>query len=196
MSDEELFTQRDISRQAYAAVLGLPMPVIAAVEGYALGGGLELALSADLIVAGEGAVIGLPEVSVGLMPGGGGTQLLTRRVGWSKAASMIFTARRLDAHQGAALGVLDQITGTGRARGIALELAAEVARHSPVGLRNAKHAMRLGSDIDLRSGLDIEDECWRRTASSQDRKEGISAFNERRSPQWHRNPLGATIIDP
>ena len=129
------------------------MPAIAAVDGFALGGGFELALSCDLVVAGEGALVGLPEVSVGVIPGGGGTQLLVRRVGWSRAARMIFTAERLDAAAALALGAVDEVVRAGTARARALELAGAIAAHSPVGLRNAKRAMRLGADVDLATGL-------------------------------------------
>ena len=94
--------QRPVARAAYSGVLNLPMPSIAVVEGYALGGGLEIALSCDMVIAGSAAVVGLPEVSVGVIPGGGGTQLLTRRIGWSRAAGMIFTARRMPASEAAA----------------------------------------------------------------------------------------------
>ena len=184
MSDAELVRQRPGNRAAYGAILDLPVPAIAAVEGFALGGGFELALSCDLIIAGEGAAVGLPEVSVGVIPGGGGTQLLTRRVGWSRAASMIFTARRLTAAQARDLGCVDEVVATGSARARALELAAAIAANSPVGLRQAKRAMRLGSDVDLTAGLEIEDNCWRQTAFSGDRAEGVAAFAEKRPPRW------------
>jgi enoyl-CoA hydratase/carnithine racemase len=184
LTDDELRAQRPLARAAYGGVLALPVPVVAAVAGFALGGGFEIALSCDLIVAGEGATVGLPEVSVGVIPGGGGTQLLTRRVGWSRAASMIFTARRLGAAQAHELGVVDEVVAAGSARERALELAATIASHSPVGLRNAKRAMRLGFDTDLASGLDIEDECWAATAFSGDRAEGVAAFAEKRRPVW------------
>lgn len=183
-SDAQLMQQRPVTRAAYGGVLALPMPAVAAVEGFALGGGLELALSCDLIVAGDEAQLGLPEVSVGVIPGGGGTQLLVRRVGWSKAASLIFTARRLTASQALALGVVDEVVPAGTARERALDLAGQIASNSPVGLRNAKRAMRLGSGVDLAAGLEIEDGCWRATAVSPDRVEGVAAFNERRRPRW------------
>jgi enoyl-CoA hydratase/carnithine racemase len=183
-TDEELRAQRPLARAAYGGVLNLPVPVVAAVDGFALGGGFEIALSCDLIVAGEGATVGLPEVSVGVIPGGGGTQLLTRRVGWSRAASMIFTARRLTAVEARDLGVVDEVVAAGTARDRALELAGTIASHSPVGVRNAKKAMRLGSDTDLAAGLDIEDECWSATAFSGDRAEGVAAFAEKRRPMW------------
>lgn len=184
LTDDQLAAQRPGNRAAYRGVLDLPVPVVAAVEGYALGGGFELALSCDLIVAGDTAVVGLPEVSVGVIPGGGGTQLLTRRVGWSRAASLIFTARRLTAVQGQELGCIDEVVAAGGARARALELATTIAGHSPTGLRQAKRAMRLGSGVDLAAGLEIEDACWRAVASSPDRAEGVAAFNQRRAPQW------------
>jgi enoyl-CoA hydratase/carnithine racemase len=160
------------------------MPAIAVLEGYALGGGLEIALSCDLIIAGAAAVVGLPEVSVGVIPGGGGTQLLTRRIGWSRAAGMIFTARRISAAEAARLGIVDEVLQAGGARERGLELAAQIAANSPVGLRQAKRAMRLGSDVDLATGLEVEDGAWRATAFSADRAEGVAAFNEKRSPEW------------
>jgi enoyl-CoA hydratase/carnithine racemase len=184
LSDDELRAQRPLARAAYGGVLALPVPVVAAVDGFALGGGFEIALSCDLIVAGDGATVGLPEVSVGVIPGGGGTQLLTRRVGWSRAASMIFTARRLGATEAHELGVVDEVVPAGSARDRALEVATLIASHSPVGMRNAKKAMRLGFDTDLASGLDIEDECWAATAFSGDRAEGVAAFAEKRRPVW------------
>ena len=183
-SDSDLMAQRPVARAAYGGVLSLPMPSIAVVEGYALGGGLEIALSCDLIIAGSAAVVGLPEVSVGVIPGGGGTQLLTRRIGWSRAAGMIFTGRRMPAGEAAALGVVDEVLEAGTARDRGLELAAQIAANSPVGLRQAKRAMRLGGDVDLATGLEVEDGCWRATAFSGDRAEGVAAFNARRPPEW------------
>ena len=179
-----LMEQRPVARAAYGGVLALPMPAIAAVDGFALGGGFELALSCDLVVAGEGALVGLPEVSVGVIPGGGGTQLLVRRVGWSRASRLIFTAARLDAAAALELGAVDEVVPAGTARARALELATTIAAHSPVGLRNAKRAMRLGADVDLATGLEVEDACWRATAFSGDRHEGVAAFAEKRSPRW------------
>ncbi|GAB3421109.1 enoyl-CoA hydratase/isomerase family protein [Flindersiella endophytica] len=183
-SDAELLAQRPVIQAMFNGVLGLPMPVIAAVHGYALGGGFELALSCDLIVADETAVFGLPEVTVGLVPGGGGTQLLARRIGSSRAADLIFTGRRVPASEAANLGFADRVVPAGEARTAALELAAAIAANSPVGVRNAKRALRRGLDVDLAAGLDIEDSAWRATAFSPDRREGIAAFNEKRRPEW------------
>ncbi|KUG53826.1 enoyl-CoA hydratase [Serinicoccus chungangensis] len=183
-TDAQMMDHRLVSKLAYRGVLDLPVPAVAAVEGYALGGGLELALSCDLLVAGAGATLALPEVGVGVIPGGGGTQLLTRRVGWSRAASMIFTGRRLGAQEGRDLGVVDELVEAGSARDRALELAATIAANSPVAVRNAKRAMRMGMGTDLAAGLEIEDGAWRATAFSRDRAEGVAAFAEKRRPQW------------
>jgi enoyl-CoA hydratase/carnithine racemase len=183
-SDADLVAQRPTTAAAYRGVLDLPMPVVAAVHGFALGGGFEIALSCDLVVADETAVVGLPEVSVGVIPGGGGTQLLVRRVGWSRAARAIFTAARLPAAEALELGAVDEVVPAGTARDRALELARTIAANSPVGLRNAKRAMRLGADVGLDAGLEIEDGCWRATAFSGDRREGVAAFAEKRRPVW------------
>ncbi|MEU9387246.1 enoyl-CoA hydratase-related protein [Streptomyces sp. NPDC048279] len=184
MTDAELVRARPLSRGAYTGVLELPMPTIAAVHGYALGGGFELALSCDVIVADGTAVVGLPEVSVGVIPGGGGTQLLPRRVGAARAAELVFSARRVEAPEAHRLGLVDQLVETGRDREAALALAAGMAANSPVGLRAAKRALRLGQGLDLRAGLEVEDAAWRSVAFSGDRAEGVAAFNEKRKPDW------------
>lgn len=183
-TDAELVRQRPVARGAYTGVLELPMPTIAAVHGFALGGGFELALACDLIVADRTAVVGLPEVSVGVIPGGGGTQLLPRRVGAARAAELIFTARRVEAAEAAGLGLVDQVVEEGRDREEALALGARIAANSPVGLRAAKRALRLGHGLDLRAGLEVEDAAWRAVAFSGDRAEGVAAFNDKRKPQW------------
>lgn len=183
-TDADLIAQRPIARAAYTGVLELPVPAIAAVDGFALGGGCEIALSCDLIIAGDEATLGLPEVGVGVIPGGGGTQLLTRRIGSSRAARAIFTAEKFPAAAARDLGFVDELVPAGTARERALELATTIAGNSPVGVRNAKKAMRLGLGTDLRAGLEIEDACWRATAFSPDRAEGVAAFAEKRRPDW------------
>jgi enoyl-CoA hydratase/carnithine racemase len=184
LSDDELQAQRAVFVEAFAAVRELAVPTVAAVDGHALGGGCELALSCDLVVAGESATFGLPEVGLGLVPGGGGTQLLSRRVGTNRALDLILTGRRLGAEEAERLGLADRLVLAGGAWPAARELAAEIARHSPVSLRAAKRAVRDGSEVDLAAGLDLEDQAWREAAFSPDRREGVAAFNERRPPQW------------
>lgn len=183
-TDADLVRQRPTARAAYTGVLELPMPTIAAVHGFALGGGFELALSCDLIVADRTALVGLPEVSVGVIPGGGGTQLLPRRIGAARAAELIFTARRVAAAEARELGLVDELVAEGEDRSEALALAGRIAANSPVGLRAAKRALRLGHGLDLRAGLEVEDSAWRSVAFSGDRAEGVAAFNEKRKANW------------
>jgi enoyl-CoA hydratase/carnithine racemase len=184
MSDAQLLAQRPAFRAAFGALLGLPQPVIAAVHGFALGGGCELALSCDLIVADETAIFGLPEVTVGLVPGCGGTQLTTRRLGQGVAADLVLTGRKVDAAEAARIGLADRVVPAGTAGQSALELAGQIAANSPVAVRAAKRAIRLGSGLGLAAGLDVEDAAWRTAALSDDRREGIAAFAARRPPAW------------
>jgi enoyl-CoA hydratase/carnithine racemase len=184
MSDAELIAQRPVFRAAFGAVLGLPQPVIAAVQGYALGGGCELALSCDLIVADETAVFGLPETTVGLVPGGGGTQLALRRLGQGRAADLVLTGRQIDAAEAERIGLADRLVTAGAAGECALSLALRIGANSPVAVRAAKQAIRLGSGVSLQTGLEVEDAAWRTAALSADRREGIAAFAEKRAPVW------------
>lgn len=184
MSDAELLRQRPVFRAAFGGVLGLPQPVVAAVHGYALGGGCELALCCDLIVADETAVFGLPETTVGLVPGGGGTQLAQRRLGPGRAADLIFTGRHVGAAEADRIGLADRLVPAGTAGQHARELAARIAGGSPVAVRCAKKAIRHGGGIGLAAALEVEDAAWRAAATSADRREGIAAFNEKRPPQW------------
>lgn len=183
-TDAELLRQRPTARAAYTGVLELPMPTIAAVHGFALGGGFELALSCDLIVADRTAVVGLPEVSVGVIPGGGGTQLLPRRIGAARAAELVFSARRVEAAEALGLGLVDELVEAGQDRAARWRSCGRIAANSPVGLRAAKRALRLGHGLDLRAGLEVEDAAWRSVAFSGDRAEGVAAFNEKRKPNW------------
>ena len=184
MSDAQIMAQRPVFRAAFGALLALPQPVIAAVHGFALGGGCELALSCDVIVADETAVFGLPETTVGLVPGCGGTQLLARRIGPGRAADMIFSGRHVAAADAAATGLADRLVPAGAARAAALELAARIAANSPVAVRAAKGALRDGASLSLAAALDIEDAAWRTAAGSADRREGIAAFAAKRRPAW------------
>src|SRR4051794_30660721 len=135
MTDAHLLRQREVFRAAFGGVLTLPQPAIAAVHGYALGGGCEFALCCDLIVADETAVFGLPEVSVGLVPGGGGTQLALRRLGPGRAADLVLTGRRIAIDEAQRLGLVDRRVPAGQARAAAIALAGAIAGNSPVGVR-------------------------------------------------------------
>lgn len=188
MTDEDFIRQRELFRAAFGGVLGLPQPAVAAVHGYALGGGCELALSCDLIVADDTAVFGLPETTVGLVPGGGGTQLALRRLGPGRASDLVLTGRRVDASEAERIGLADRLAPAGSAQSHALELARLIAGNSPVAVRAAKRALRRGWGTALETGLEIEDAAWRAAAFSADRKEGIAAFNEKRPPDWPGMP--------
>jgi enoyl-CoA hydratase/carnithine racemase len=184
VTNDDLRQQRRVLQDGFAAVRALPMPMIAAVEGFALGGGFELALCCDLIIASATATFGLPEVGLGLIPGEGGTQLLPRRIGLNKAADLLLTGRRVGAEEALRLGFVDRLVPAGLARSSALELAEEMATKSPVSLRAAKRALKDGIDVDLATGLEIENRAWEEAAFSEDRIEGIEAFNLRRAPRW------------
>ena len=184
LDDDGFRAQREVFRTAFDAVRALPQPAVAAIHGFALGGGLELALSCDLIVADDTAVVGLPEVSLGLVPGGGGTQLALRRLGPGRAADVVLTGRRIAALDAQSLGLVDRLAPAGSARETATEIAAQIADNSPVATRAAKRALREGWSLDYTAAMDVEDTAWRTAAFSADRKEGIAAFNEKRRPDW------------
>lgn len=184
MTDAQWLAQRQVFRTAFGELLRLPQPVIAAVHGYALGGGCELALNCDLVVADETAEFGLPETTVGLVPGCGGTQLSMRRLGVGRAADLLLTGRRVGAAEAERIGLADRLVPAGAADATALEMAGAIAANSPVAVRAAKRAMRQGWGVGLTAALDIEDAAWRTAALSADRREGIAAFNEKRDPVW------------
>jgi enoyl-CoA hydratase/carnithine racemase len=154
------------------------------VFGYALGGGFELALSCDLIVAAEGSIMGLPEVRVGIVPGGGGTQLLPRKVGMNRAKDLIFTGRRIHAEEAQDMGLVARIAPQDELDDAVTALAAEICASSPVGVRQAKRAIDSAFDAPIDMGIEIEDQAWRQAVASDDRREGIAAFNEKREPTW------------
>jgi enoyl-CoA hydratase/carnithine racemase len=182
--DAAWFAQREVFRRGFASVRRCPLPTVAAVFGYALGGGTELALSCDLVVASEDAVFGLPEVKLGLVPAGGGTQLLVRRVGRSVARDLVLTGRRVDAAEAARLGIADRVVPRAELTGTAAGLARELASGAPTAVRLAKWALEVGADLSLEAGLELEDQAWRRAVLSDDRREGVAAWNERRDPDW------------
>lgn len=174
-------------RRGLLAVLGylhrFPKPTLAAVEGVAYGGGFELALCCDLIVASEAARFSLPEVRVGIMPAGGGTQTLTWIVGPARARDLILTGRSLPAREAEQWGIVARLVPPGDARGSAIRLASEIAEGAPLGLRQAKAAIRRAFR-PLGAGLDEEDELYTTVLDSADREEGFRAFAEKRRPRF------------
>lgn len=171
-------------RAAFTELEDLPVPVIAALEGAAFGGGLELALAADLRVAGAEAKLGLVETSLAIIPGAGGTQRLPRLIGRSRAKELIFTARRIDAAEAGRLGLVDRVVPAGGALDAALDLAREILPNGPVALRMAKLAVNRGLELDRDSGLAFEQACYAQVIPTQDRLEGLAAFREKRRPRY------------
>jgi enoyl-CoA hydratase/carnithine racemase len=184
MSDDAWRAQHVIFEQAAMAILRCPAPVIAAVEGFAFGGGWELALLADFIVASESAVFAFPEVTRGIFPGIGGTQLLPRIVGAPLAKELIFTGRRVEAPEARAIGLVNHVVARGQARMKAGEIAATIAEHGPVAVRQAKKAIAWGSETDLETGMVLAIEAYNATVVTEDRVEGVRAFNEGRKPRF------------
>ncbi|PSS35410.1 hypothetical protein PHLCEN_2v1565 [Hermanssonia centrifuga] len=171
-------------RGALGKLESLPMPTIAAIDGPALGGGLEMALACDLRVAGHSVTkIGLPETKLGIIPGAGGTQRLTRLLGLSKAKNLIFTARSLNAAEALDYGVVDYVSDEGTsAVDRALRLAEEISSNAPLALRAAKQAISRAPDLALEQGLDFERASYEGLLTSKDRLEALEAFKEKRPP--------------
>ncbi|KAL3691025.1 hypothetical protein R1sor_004676 [Riccia sorocarpa] len=172
-------------RATFSALEALPIPTIAVIEGAALGGGLELALACDLRVCGEEAIFGLPETSLAIIPGAGGTQRLPRVIGRSKAKELIFTARRIDAQHAESIGLVDHCVQAGEAYNKAISIAREILSQGPLAVQVAKHAIDHGSEMDQAKGMLFEEACYSRLLNSRDRLEGLAAFAEKRKPVYH-----------
>jgi enoyl-CoA hydratase len=184
MSDEAWLAQHRIFEQAATAILRCPVPVVAAVEGFALAGGCELALLADFIIASESAQFGVPEVTLGIFPGIGGSQLLPRILGAPMAKELIFTGRRMRADEAKAVGLVNQVVPINQARARALATATTIASNGPVAVRQAKKAIMEGLDVALGAAVMLAVEAYNVTVRTQDRLEGVRAFNEKRRPQF------------
>lgn len=181
---EDYYTNRKQVRGLFEALRAVPQPTIAAVFGFALGGGFELALSCDLIVAAEQTQLGLPEARVGLLPAGGGTQLLTRKLGPARAKELVFTGSRFSAEDAQSWGLVSRVVPFDELDETARELAADIAKSSPTAVREAKRAIDAALGVPIDEGIEIENDAWRVVIETQDRREGIAAFNEKRSPEW------------
>lgn len=181
---EQWTEQRALFRRLFKALRDVPQPMIAAVHGYALGGGTELATLADFIIASDDAFFGLTEVSLGIIPGGGGTQSLPRLIGRNRAKELIYTARRISAPDAQALGLVNHVVPREDLLPRAQALAAEIMRNSPFAVRQAKWAIDRGTDLPFEDGLDREHEAYMRAIGSEDRQEGIAAFNAKRPPHF------------
>jgi len=171
-------------RNTFTMVENLPKPVIAAVNGFAFGGGTELAMAADIRIAAPTAVMGLTETSLGIIPGAGGTQRLARLVGKGKAKELIFMAQRLKAAEALEIGLVNRVAAAGKLMEEAMAMADRIRENAPVALEMAKYAINYGSEIDLGSGLALESNCYAVTIPTKDREEGLRAFREKRKPVY------------
>ena len=174
---------RNVQRY-WRVITDCPKPLIAAVEGFALGGGLELALCADIIIAGEGAKLGLPEVKVGILPGGGGTQRLARLVGRHRAMLLIMTGRMFGAAEALSMGVVSEIAPTGQALTRAIEVAREIAAMPPISIMQIKEIVNAGVNASLETALMLERKAFQLQFATRDQKEGMRAFMEKRKPKF------------
>lgn len=184
---EAMAAHAGLTREVFGAWAALPVPVVAAVSGHATGGGLEMALLCDLIVADPRARLGLPEITLGLIPGAGGTQRLPRRVGRGLATRMLLTGALLDAGEALAAGLVDQVSEPGEALSAAHELAARLARASGPAIRAGKAALRAATTEPLDRGLERERDLFLAVAAGADAREGVTAFMAKRRPEFrHR----------
>jgi enoyl-CoA hydratase/carnithine racemase len=166
----------------WRAISDCPKPLIAAVEGVALGGGLELALCADIIVAGEGARLGLPEIKVGILPGGGGTQKLARLIGSKRAMLLLLTGRMFGAAEALAMGVISEVAPAGQALARAIEIAREIAAMPPISALQIKEIVNAGLNAPLDTALLLERKAFQLQFATADQKEGMRAFLQKRKP--------------
>jgi enoyl-CoA hydratase/carnithine racemase len=174
--------QHEVFERAFMALMELPLPIIAAVNGHAFGGGLEMALCCDFIYAARTARMALSETRLGLMPGGAGTQNLPRAAGERRAKELIFTAEPFDAQQGYEWGIVNRVCDN--ALQDALEVAEKIARNAPLAVRQAKKSVHYGMQMDLATGYRFEIEAYNQLVGTEDRKEGVRAFNEKRKPRF------------
>ncbi|HVP63025.1 MAG TPA: enoyl-CoA hydratase-related protein [Myxococcaceae bacterium] len=171
-----------LGQRVMDVIAALPMPVVAAVNGFALGGGCELALACDFIYASENARFGLPEVSLGILPGFGGTQRLARLVGRARAKELIFTGDMIDAAKAKEIGLVMDVVPLPKLLGHARAVLERVAKKGPLAIRRAKEAIDRGADLELADGLHIEREVFSDLFDTADRREGMKAFLEKRPP--------------
>ena len=174
--------QHELFERGFMALMEMPTPVIAAVNGHAYGGGLETALACDFIYASRGAKFALSEVRLGIMPGGGGTQNLPRAVGERRAKELILTAKPFSAEDGAAWGLVNRVCDNPLSE--ALDTARAIAENAPLSVRQAKKSVHYGLQTDLLTGYRFEIEAYNRLVDTEDRREGVRAFNEKRKPNF------------
>jgi len=184
MNRDEMKKQRALFVKTFTAVAQFPKPMVAAVNGFALGGGCEFALCCDFIVASEKATFGLPEVGLAIIPGGGGTQLLPRVIGRALAKELIFTGRRIPAQEAYRLGLANHVAPPEKLMEKTMEIMLEITKNGPIALQQAKRYINLGMELELNTALALDAECYNVCLTTEDRDEGLRAFNEKRKPVY------------
>lgn len=184
MSAESVRERRRVAPQAFGAMRRCVLPVVAEVHGYALGGGFELALGSDIVVAAEDTEMGLVETSRGTMPAGGGTQLLPRLVGLARAKELIFTARTFTAREAASWGMISRAVAPDELRNATDDLARTIASVAPISNIQAKRALNASTDMGLDNGIAFEAALYERVLGTKDMAEGLAALQEKRSPNF------------
>ena len=184
MTDKAWQAQHLVYERMVRAIMGCPVPIIAAVNGAAYGGGCELAACADFVYASDNANFAQTEVKLGIIPGAGGTQNLSRAVGERRAKELILTGDVFTSQQAKDWGLVNRVCPTSELQSIVLEAACKIASNGPVAVRQAKQAISRGMQMSLTDGLAFEIEAYNRTIPTQDRREGVAAFNERRPPHF------------
>jgi enoyl-CoA hydratase len=179
-------TQREAMKglRVFTAIEDFPKPVIAMINGFCLGGGLEVALACDIRIASDTARLGQPEINLGIIPGGGGTQRLTRLVGEGKAMELILTGDLIDAGHAKEIGLVNEVVAIGDLHNRVVSLATRIAEKSPIALRMAKEAVKSAARMNLREGLEREMDLFCLTFGSEDKEEGVRAFLEKRKPDF------------
>ncbi len=184
MSEKEVGRYRHLLQKMVREIRTFSKPIIAAVNGLALGGGSEIALLADIRLASHKATFGLPEVRLAIIPGAGGTQMLPRIIGRAKAKEMILTGEPIDAEEAKRIGLVSAVYPQGELLAKAMDLAKRIGQNGPVALRQAKRAIDFGSEADFWTGMAIENECYNACLHTKDRLEGLIAFQEKRKPKY------------
>lgn len=184
MSDSTWKKQHHLIEDKALAIKDFPVPVIAAVEGFAIGGGCEVALMTDFIIASETAKFGLAEIKRGILPGAGGLQNLSRAVGVRRAKELIYTGRLFDAQLAYEWGMVNRVVPKGEALQVALQIAHEIAESAPIPTKLAKVAVSRGVEVDFHTAYQLDITAYNVTVPTEDRLEGVAAFNEKRKPNW------------
>lgn len=184
MSDEQWQSQHAIFERMVRAVVNCPIPIVAAVNGAAVGGGCEIAAACDFIYASRNARFALTEVTLGIMPGAGGTQNLTRAVGTRRASEIILTGAPFSAEEAQRFGLVNEVVELPELMEATLATVRRIAGNAPISIRQAKQSIRRGVDMSISDGLAFEIEAYNRMVPTSDRREGVNAFNEKRKPDF------------